>query len=85
MCSCRGRLDPLGDHRAACAPSGALASRARPLERAVCQEVGARVAKNVCLADMNIDVSVSDDRHVEVVANALSWWQGTKQVLMPLS
>jgi len=46
----RGMLDPLGDHRAACATSGALASRARPLERAVarvCQEAGARVARNV--------------------------------------
>ena len=34
-CACRGRLDPLGDHRAACATSGVLASRALPLERAV--------------------------------------------------
>ena len=32
-CACRGRLDPLGDHRAACATSGVLASRALPLER----------------------------------------------------
>ena len=28
LCACRGLLDPLGDHRAACATSGALASRA---------------------------------------------------------
>ena len=34
-CACRGRLDPLGDHTAACATSGVLASRALPLERAV--------------------------------------------------
>ena len=27
-CACRGRLHPLGDHRAACATSGVLASRA---------------------------------------------------------
>ena len=61
-CACRARLDPLGDHRAACANAGALASRALPLERAVahvCQETGARVARNVRQADMNIDVPVS--------------------------
>jgi len=46
---CRGLLDPLGDHRATCATSGALAlhaAHAIPLERAesrVCQEGGARV------------------------------------------
>ena len=51
MCACRGQLDPLGDHRAACANSGVLASRALPIERAlarVCQEA-------VRLADMNLD------------------------------
>ena len=31
-CSCRGRLDAFGDHRAACAASGVLAARAGPLE-----------------------------------------------------
>ena len=70
-CACRGRLDPLGDHRAACANAGVLASRALPLERAVarvCQEAGARVARKVRLADMNIDVPVSDDHRLEVVA-----------------
>ena len=47
-CACRGRLDPLGDRRAACANAGVLASRALPPERAVarvCQEAGARVAQ----------------------------------------
>ena len=41
-----------------------LASWALPLERAfahVCQEVGALVARNLRLADMNIEVPVSDD------------------------
>ena len=54
-CSCRGRLDPLGDHQAACANAGVLASRALTFERAVgrvCQEAGARVARNARLADM---------------------------------
>ena len=84
-CACRGRLDPLlGDHRAACATSGVLASRALPLERAVArvsQEAGARVARNVRLADMSIDVPVSDDRRIEVVANWLSLWHGAQQAV----
>ena len=83
-CACRGRLDPLGDHRAACANAGVLASRALPLERAVarvCQEAGARVARNVRLADMSIDVPVSDDRRIEVVANGLPLWHGSQQAI----
>ena len=68
----RLRLPLPVDHRAACAKPGVLASRALPLERAsrVCQEAGARVARNVRLADMNIDVPVSDDRRIEVVAKS---------------
>ena len=80
-CHCRGRLDPVGDHRSACATSGALASRALPLEHAVarvCRKSGARVARNVRLADMNIDVPVSDARCIEVVANGLPLWHGTQ-------
>ena len=80
-CSCRGRLDTFGDHRAACATSGVLAARAGPLERAVarvCREAGARVARNVRVADMNIDVPVADDRRIEVVANGLSLWHGSQ-------
>ena len=86
-CACGGRLDPLGDHRAACATSGVLASRALPLERAVarvCHEAGSRVARNVRLADMNIDVPVSDDSRIEVVyvvANGLSLWHGAQQAV----
>ena len=83
-CACRGRLDPLGDHRAACATSGVLASRALPLERAaarVCQEAGARVARNVRLAEMNIDVPVADDRRIDVVANGLALWHGSQQAV----
>ena len=77
-------LDPLGDHRAACATSGVLASRALPLERAaarVCQEAGARVARNVRLAEMNIDVPVADDRRIDVVANGLALWHGSQQAV----
>ena len=32
-CHCRGQLDPLGDHRAACASAGVLPARVIPLER----------------------------------------------------
>ena len=59
-CSCRGRLDAFGDHRAACATSAVAR---------VCREAGARVARNVRVADMNIDVPVAYDRRIEVVAN----------------
>ena len=37
----------------------------------VCQEAAVQVACNVRLAETNIDVPVSDDRRIEVVANAL--------------
>ena len=71
LCACRGLLDPPGDHRAACATSGA---RALPLERAVarvCQEAGAQVARNVRLAGMNLPVPVPDARRIEIVCNGL--------------
>ena len=55
------RSDPLGDHRAACATSGVLAVAT------VCQEAGARMARNVrawlamcVLADMNLPILVPD-------------------------
>ena len=60
MCRWRGVLDPLGDHRSACAMSGVFASRALPLEHAVASVGGggARVARNVKVAEMNVDVPV---------------------------
>ena len=83
VCRCRGRLDPLGDHRSACATSGVLASRALPLEHAVAcvrREGGARVARNVRVADMNIDVPVSDARSIKV-AHGLPLWHGAQLAL----
>ena len=80
-CSCRGTLDAYGDHRAACATSGVLASQALPLERAiarVCQEAGARVGRNVRLAAMNLHVPVHDARRIEVVCNGLPLWHGSQ-------
>ena len=83
-CRCRGLLDPLGDHRSACATSGVLASRALPLEHAaarVCSEVGAQVARLVRLASMNFDSPISDERRIEVVANGLRLWHGSQLAL----
>ena len=80
-CSCRRFLDPLGDHRAACARAGLLGPRGMQLERAAgrrCSEAGARVAWNVFLRDMNLDVPVTDERRIEVVANGLPIWRGAQ-------
>ena len=74
-------MDPYGDHRAACANAGVLRPRGVPLEHAaarVCREAGARVARNVPLANMNIDVPVQDARQIEVVANGLPLWHGAQ-------
>ena len=54
--SCRGALDALGDHCAACARAGVLGPRSVPLERTaarICREAGARVAENVLLRDLS--------------------------------
>ena len=83
-CSCHGTLDPLGDHRTACATSAVLATRALPLEHAVarvCREAGARVARHVKLADMNLDVPVADERRIDVVADGLPLWHGSQLAL----
>ena len=67
----------LGDHRAACATSGVLASRALPLERViarVCQEAGARVGRNVALAAMNmmnLDVPIRDACRIEKLSTCV--------------
>ena len=84
-CTCRQLLDVLGDHRAACATAGVLASRAIPLERAlarVCREASARVTRNVRLADMNLDVPVQDARRIEVVCNWLPLWHGEQRATL---
>ena len=81
-CRCRRPVDPLGDHRAACAQSGVLRARGGPLERAaarICREGGARVTTNTRLADLNIhNLSRVDDRRIEVIANGLPMWGGSQ-------
>ena len=93
-CRCRRPLDPLGDHRAACAQSGVLRARGGPLERAaarICREGGARVTTNTRLADLNIhNLSRVDDRRIEVIANGLPMWGGSQlavdtRVVSPLT
>ena len=75
-CRCRRTFDSLGDHRAACAQSGALRRRGGPRERAaarVCREAGARVTTHTRLADLNVQhVHHIDDRRIEVIANGLA-------------
>ena len=82
ICRCRRILDPLGDHRAACAQAGVLRGRGIPLERAaarVCREAGARVTTNTRLSDLNLDhINRHDDRRIEVIANGLRLWGGAQ-------
>jgi hypothetical protein len=79
-CKCGGKLDSLGDHRAACSTSGRLHPRSKPLERAlarVCREAGARVATNMFLRDLNLaNISPLDGRQIEICANGLPLWGG---------
>ena len=82
VCRCRRNLDPLGDHRAACARAGVLRSRGVPLEHAaarVCREAGARVTMHARLANLNIPaVQRIDDRTIEVIANGFPLWHGSQ-------
>ena len=78
-CGCGNDLDQYGDHRAACATTGALAARAPALETAVakiCREAGGRVARNVAVANMNIASPITDGRRIEIVANGLQAYHG---------
>ena len=59
-CECGAILDREGRHRAACARSGRLKTRARAPERTlarVCREAGATVRYNARLRDMNVAVT----------------------------
>ena len=75
-CECGCFLDTTGRHRAACPRSGRLRTRAVGPERTlarVCREAGATVRINTKLRDMNVAISASDTREIEVrqrLANA---------------
>ena len=80
-CRCGRPADALGDHVTVCPTSGVLRTRAVPLERAVarvCREAGGRVAMHVRVAEMNVDVPVSDARCIEILASALPVWHGAQ-------
>ena len=77
--ACRKTLDARGDHRAACALSGRLKRRSRPLERTwarVCREAGARVVENFYLRNSSVPVSPRDGRCVEILATGLPFYRG---------
>ena len=72
---CGKSLDAFGRHRTSCMISGRIRKRAAPIEVMtcrVCREAGALVKSNVFLRDMNICVSASDERRIEVLAHGLS-------------
>ena len=78
-CECGGVLDQKGKHRASCPRSGRLKRRALPTERAVariCREAGATVRANVFLHNLNMSVSPSDKRQIEVIAQGLACRSG---------
>ena len=78
----------MGDHRTACPTAGVLSPRGTPLERAaaqVCREAGARVASNVMLRDMNLDVPLADARRIELWPMAFPGTKARKALLTPIS
>ena len=81
-CRCRHPLDPLGDHRAACARAGVLVRRGYALESAVarvCREAGGRVRTNVFVRDLNLGAARPDDgRRIEVIADGLPLFHGAQ-------
>ena len=80
-CECGIALDAFGRHRAACPRSGRLRSRAVPPERTlarICREAGATVRCNAKLRDVNVVVSASDERSIEVLASGLPFHHGAQ-------
>ena len=80
-CECGCFLDTTGRHRAACPRSGRLRTRAVGPERTlarVCREAGATVRINTKLRDMNVAISASDAREIEVLASGLPLHHGAQ-------
>ena len=83
-CEGGGQNDIFGRHRAACPHSGLSKRRAGPTDRTlarVCREAGATVTRNVKLRDMNVQVSATDEREIEVVAAGLPIHHGAQLVV----
>ena len=71
---CQAPLNPRGRHRAACPRTGRLKKRATPVERvlaSICRASGLRERFSAFLRDMNIGVTASDNRQIEVLAQDL--------------
>ena len=80
-CECGIALDTQAHHRATCARSGRLRSRALGPERTlarVCREAGATVHVNAKLGDMNVAVRADDMRSIEVLASGLPLHHGAQ-------
>ena len=81
-CRCGRLLDAFGHHRAVCSRSGVLGRRGFSLESAVarvCREAGARVATNLVVRDVDLDVpNAHDNRRLEVVADGLPLFGGVQ-------
>eukprot|EP00439_Symbiodinium_sp_Y106_P029562 s2933_g3.t1 len=74
-CSCHGQLHPHTDHPVAVSCPQVLLEHT---VARVCREAGARVARHVCLAKMNPDVPIADERRIEVVAKGLLLGHGSQ-------
>lgn len=73
------RLDPKGDHVAACRWTGLLQRRAKPLERVwqqVLRKAGARVVPQRLMRDMDVAVRADGGRQLDVVAYGLPLYGG---------
>ena len=78
---CGTTLEKYGIHRASCPVSGRLKARAAPMERVlarICREAGATVRFNGFLRDMNVGVSSTDGRKMEVLAQGLPCFGGSQ-------
>ena len=66
---------------AACPNTGRLKKRASPVERVlarICREAGARVKFNTSLRDMDVGVTSTDERNIEVMAQDLPCFAGAQ-------
>ena len=82
FCRCGRLLDSLGHHRAACSRVGVLGRRGFALESAaakICREAGGRVATNLFVRDLDVNVpGLMDNRRLEVVADGLPLFAGAQ-------
>ena len=76
---CGMPLDRNGDHLASCSCTSLLQRRAKPLERSwqlVLREAGARVVPQQLMRDMDVAITASDGRQLDLVAYGLPVFGG---------